>query len=95
MRLNKSLDFSTSSFSLENGLEQLKPFFSRVTIARYADNLQVTEVEPIIAYIRSMIRAVELSEDEIAKIRQDLERGLKGKNMIFIRKDSGLFEAVK
>ena len=93
--LNKSLDSSTSSFTLENGLEQLKPFFSQVTIARYPDNLQVAEVEPIIAYLRSMIRVVELSEDEIAKIRQDLERGLKEKNMIFIRKNSGLFEAVK
>jgi len=94
-RLNKSSDSFTSSFTLENGLEQLKPFFSQVTIAHYPDNLQVTEVEPIIAYIRSMIRAMELSEDEIVKIRQELEKELKEKNMIFVRKDSGLFEAVK
>ncbi len=83
----KSLEFLVDLFTLENGLEQLKPFFSQVTIVRYPDNLQMTEVEPIIAYIRSTIRAVELSEDEIAKIREELEKELKEKNMIFIRKD--------
>jgi hypothetical protein len=55
----------------------------------------VTEVEPVIAYIRSTIRASELSEEEIVKIRQDLQTELREKGMIFIRKDSGLFEAEK
>ncbi len=85
----------TSSFTLENGLEQLKAFFSQITIIRYPDNLRVTEVEPIIAYICSMIRATDLSEDEITKIKLDLEAELKEKGEIFITKSSGLFEAIK
>ena len=93
--LDKSFESMTASFTLENGLEQLSPFFSQVTRTRYPDNLQVTEVEPFIAYIRSTIRASELSEDEIVKIRQDLQTELREKGMIFIRKDSGLFEAEK
>ena len=94
-RLDKSFDSFTGSFTLENGLEQLRPFFSQVIITRYPDNLQVTEVEPIMAYIRSMVRAAELSEVEMKVIKQDLETELKEKNMIFITKDSGMFEAVK
>ena len=82
-------------FTLESGLEQLKPFFPNVTLSRYEDNLQVTEIEPLMAYIRSSFRAVDLSEDEFAKVQVDLENKLKEKGRIFITKDSGLFEAVK
>src|SRR5574341_1495749 len=93
--LEKSFEEFSRSFTLENGLAQLKLFFPQVTVIRYEDDLQVTEVEPIIAYIRSSIRASELSEDGILEIQQDLVRELKQKGSIFIRKDSGLFEAIK
>lgn len=82
-------------FTLESGLEQLKPFFPNVTLSRYEDNLHVTEIEPIMAYIRSSFRATELSEDEFAKVQADLEKELSEKGRIFITKDSGLFEAIK
>ena len=82
-------------FTLKNGLDQLKPFFPNVTVSRYEDNLHVTELEPLIAYFRSGIRAGELSDDEFAKLHSDLENELKEKGRIFITKDSGLFEAIK
>jgi ubiquinone/menaquinone biosynthesis C-methylase UbiE len=82
-------------FILENGLEQLAAFFSEVNLSRYEDHLHVTELEPILAYIRSGIRVLELSEEELAKLRRDLERELQEKGLIFISKDSGLFEAIK
>jgi ubiquinone/menaquinone biosynthesis C-methylase UbiE len=82
-------------FTLENGLEQLQPHFSQVALSRYGDNLFVTEIEPLIAYIRSGVRVTELSENELASLRLDLETELKAKGNIFITKDSGLFEAVK
>ena len=85
----------THLFTLENGLDQLKPFFPNVTVSRYEDNLHVTELEPLIAYFRSMARTSELSDDEFAKLRNDLEKELKEKGRIFITKDSGLFEAIK
>jgi SAM-dependent methyltransferase len=82
-------------FLLENGLEQLAPFFSEVNISRYEDNLQVTELEAIMAYIRSGIRVKELSEKELANLQLHLQQELKKNGRIFISKDSGLFEAVK
>lgn len=85
----------SNTFTLENGLEQLKPSFSNVTLNRYEDNLHVTELEPLIAYIRSGIRVTELSEEEIAKLQTDLENELKENGRIYITKDSGLFEAIK
>ena len=85
----------THLFTLENGLDQLQPFFPNVTLSRYEDNLHVTELEPLVAYFRSGVRADELSEDEIVKLRNDLEKELKEKGNIFITKDSGLFESLK
>lgn len=95
VHLEKSFEEFSRSFTLENGFDQLKPFFSEVTLIRYEDNLQVTEVEPIIAYIRSSVHVSELSEDAMLEIRNDLETELKEKGSIFIQKDSGLFEAIK
>jgi hypothetical protein len=82
-------------FTLENGLDQLKPFFPNVKLSRYEDNLHVTELKPLVAYFHSGIRAGELSEDELAKLKSALEKVLKEKGKILIRKDSGLFEAIK
>lgn len=95
VHVSKTWESFANPFTLENGLEQLRPFFSQVAISRYEDNLHITEIEPIVAYIRSTIRVSELSEDELTKVKQELEIGLMGKGKIFVRKDSGLFEAVK
>lgn len=93
--IDKSFEEFSRSFTLENGLEQLQRLFSEVSMSRYEDNLVVTEVESIMAYIRSSIRASELAEDSILEIERDLENELEEKGSIFIHKDSGLFEAIK
>jgi ubiquinone/menaquinone biosynthesis C-methylase UbiE len=85
----------TNPFTLENGREQLAPFFSQIRLSRYEDDLQVTEVEPIMAYIRSGIRGTDLLEGELVRLQQDLEREIQEKGQISISKDSGLFEAIK
>ncbi len=82
-------------FTLDNGLEQLKPFFSQVEILRYDDDLRVTEVEPLIAFIQSTYRAKELSDSALTELRQELEILLESQGEIFLTKDSGLLKAVK
>ena len=96
-QVNPGTDFISfgSPFTLENGLEQLNQFFAQVTLSRYPDSLQVTEVKPIIAFILSTSHAAEIVEEEFAKLEIELEQELKEKSKIFIQKDSGLFEAVK
>ncbi|MFT3892243.1 MAG: methyltransferase domain-containing protein [Anaerolineales bacterium] len=76
-----------AGFMLENGAEQLAQFFRSVSLSRYEDSLQVTELEPLMDYIRSMMRADELSEEELAKVQAELEKELKEKGRIFITKD--------
>lgn len=84
-----------SPFTLDNGFEQITPFFSQVEIKRYDDDLRVTDIEPLMAYIHSGFREEELSELALIELRQELEDILSKKGEIFITKDSGLFLAVK
>lgn len=95
VHVDKVWESFANSFTLENGLEQVRAFFPNVTVSRHEDNLEITELEPIMAYIRSGIRVAELSEEELAKLKSDLEKELQEKGRIFIRKDSGLFKAIK
>lgn len=85
----------THSFTLENGAGQLKEFFADVTLSRYQDDLEITSIEPIIAYLRSAITLSEIDDAEVESLRVELEEVLKAKGKVFVRKDSGLFEAVK
>jgi SAM-dependent methyltransferase len=82
-------------FTLENGSEQLSSSFSRVGCSRYDDNLSVTEIGPVIAYIRSASRVADLSEDELGIVETELGAILEKEGQIFITKDSGLFQALK
>ena len=92
---NERPDKFSNPFTLESGLEQLKNFFSQVKMSRYVDNLEVTEIDPLIAYIRSSIGAVDLSEEKLGELKKDLTAILEKEGKIFITKDSGLFEALK
>jgi hypothetical protein len=82
-------------FLIENGLEQVQAYFPNVELLRYEDNLRVTEVEPILAYVRSGIRAAYFSEEEFAKIEKELRAKLERDGDIFITKDSGMFVCMK
>ena len=84
-----------NTFSLDNGLEQLKPFFSTVEIKRYNNELRVSEIEPLMAYIFSTTKAKDIPKSAILEIRRELEDILSNKGEIFITTDSGLFLAVK
>jgi ubiquinone/menaquinone biosynthesis C-methylase UbiE len=95
VHVSKVSESFANPFTLENGREQLQPYFPNVALSRYEDNLEITEIEPIMAYIRSGMRVSELSEDELENLQSDLERELSENGKIFISKDSGLFEAIK
>ncbi len=49
-------------FRLEDGLELLSPYFGEVTLRRFENSLEVTEAEPLLAYILSATAATELRE---------------------------------
>jgi ubiquinone/menaquinone biosynthesis C-methylase UbiE len=95
VNINERPGMFSNLFTLENGLEQLQNVFSQVNKSQYADNLEVTEIDPLIAYIRSSISATDLSEEKLGGLKKELTAVLEKEGKIFITKDSGLFEAMK
>ena len=82
-------------FILENGAAQLAPFFKDVSCLRYPDGLRITEVEPVIDYIRSRASGQALPATAIADLRIILEEELHTKGILTVSKDTGLFVAVR
>ncbi len=82
-------------FTLESGAEQMAPWFSEVEVRRYDDDLVVTEVELLLAYVLSSRRGAGLTGDGRAALRALLEQEIAANGAIRITKDSGLFVAVR
>src|SRR4030042_1318970 len=88
-----SPDFSADEFTLENGLLQLEPWFDYIEIRRYEDSLMVTEAQPLLAYIHSMI----IRSNDLAENQQDdvlhatIKKLIDQQGYIYIQKSSGLF----
>ncbi len=83
----------TESFKLENGAEQLAPWFRDIDLKRYEDSLEVTEAEPLVEYILS--GWMDLSEERRAQFARLVEQELAERGAIHITKDSGIFIAVR
>jgi ubiquinone/menaquinone biosynthesis C-methylase UbiE len=79
-------------FTLENGAEQLEPWFSQVSIRRQENSLRVTEAGPLVAYVAS---TQTLSKDALLALAAHVEREIEQHGVIHITKDSGLFTAVR
>jgi ubiquinone/menaquinone biosynthesis C-methylase UbiE len=84
------------SFTLENGAQELAQWFSGVTLHRYEDGLVITEAEPLIAYVMSMVEARSVfTDDRLADFVACVEDQIVTHGAIHITKDSGMFEAFR
>jgi ubiquinone/menaquinone biosynthesis C-methylase UbiE len=95
---DRSLDANRSElhFGLDNGIEQLAPYFSHVERRDYLDSLLVTEVEPLIAYATSSeLWGIQGDDDATRRLAAFIQRRLAAAGAIRIRKNSGLFLAQK
>lgn len=95
IKANMGLSADTNPFTLENGFAQLQVFFRQVEVHRYLDGLQITEIPPLMAYLRSSTTYGAESEAEFARLEQELMAELQSNGAIHVTKDSGLFLAMK
>jgi ubiquinone/menaquinone biosynthesis C-methylase UbiE len=87
-------EFMHPPFRLENGRQQLEPYFDQVTVVLYEDSLEVTEAEPLLAYALSSSRlAVEISAAMKEKARRFLTEMIAEQGAIHITKETCLFIA--
>ncbi|MBN1247473.1 MAG: class I SAM-dependent methyltransferase [Anaerolineae bacterium] len=84
-----------AGFTLENGSEPLGRVFNDVVRHDYPDDLEVTEVQPIIDYIRSSntLMDCDLASTEWAAIRRRIVAHIEVKGSFHIHKASGMFTA--
>ncbi len=77
-------------FGLENGPPRIAKYFDDVTMERHDDTIEATEVEPVLAYLRSMSsfrRVRPGAERELAeKVRAEIEQ----RGSFHITKDAGV-----
>jgi hypothetical protein len=81
-------------FGLENGGEQLAAFFPKVTVHYYDNDLRVTEVEPLLAYIFSIKRSPRIEQSAEVLVRL-IEAQFAAQGAIHITRSTGIFEAEK
>ena len=79
-------------FGLETGVEQLAPFFSDIRVERFEDHLEVTEVEPVLAYIRS---SNTYRNQDLGSARRTVEAALAHDGVFRIAKCHGVITARK
>jgi ubiquinone/menaquinone biosynthesis C-methylase UbiE len=94
-KIGKIKPHRDNPFSLENGYQQLTPFFSKVRLLRYEDHLEISETEPIINYFLSFNNITEgwalFEEKDISGFRNILEMELQKNTLIKVTKDTGMF----
>jgi ubiquinone/menaquinone biosynthesis C-methylase UbiE len=86
---------ASDPFDLENGAEQLMPYFASVAMRRHKNELRVTEAEPLVAYILSLPLDPPLGEAERQRLREVVEGEIAAHGAITLTTDAGMFQAIK
>jgi ubiquinone/menaquinone biosynthesis C-methylase UbiE len=90
-----TLDFGWSvkahqMFSLNTGGAEVAQFFQDVRIVRYEDALNITQAEPLVAYILSMSTSPAVAQRR-AELQRFIETEIQQHGAIHIAKESGVF----
>lgn len=88
-------EMSDMPFSLDNGAAQLEAVFATVEMRRYDDGLNITAIEPLVAYVRSTTSRPRLEGDAAERFRAVVQREIDAHGRFHVSKDTGLFIASK
>lgn len=92
-------ELAISTFTLNHGAAVLEPYFEQVHCERYANDLFVTEAEPLLAYIESIgLRPEQAShqaefDKALRAIERDIRTVIARRGGVRITRDTGLFIA--
>ena len=82
------------NFTLQNGEEKLRPFFSDIVRLLYEDSLEVTDAEDMADYIFSLAGMTDLRKIPREEVRSVLERNMPD-GILHVPKEYGMFIAKK
>jgi ubiquinone/menaquinone biosynthesis C-methylase UbiE len=81
------------SFGFENGGPQLERFFRDVELELFPDSLEVTEIEPLLDFVRSL--ASPSSDEDLAELAAQAEAEIARRGSFHVTKSTGLFRGRK
>lgn len=84
---------ASADFVLENGKADLAAWFPHVTLRRQEEILLVTEAQPLIDYILSVVGSPGLTAETVGRLRTVVEAEIKDQGAFRVDKVSGLFIA--
>lgn len=84
-------DDTSETFGLENGADQLSVGFDEIELRRYADGLQVTEVEPLVAFVCSTPGGEDAPPAAIEALAAEVADTIARAGSFEVTKDAGLF----
>jgi len=89
--------FGVNEFTIENGTDQLTPWFKQVNIIPFIDSLEVTEADPLVKYILSMVvgTSIEADPGHKEKLFHNIDQLIARNGSIHITKTTALFLAHK
>ncbi len=82
-----------SGFGLENGGEMLAAWFADVTPHRHENSLRITDPEPLIAYMRSVMSQPERVADQLEQVRALVAQEIAQRGAFHVTLETGLFLA--
>ncbi len=83
------------TFRLETGGAELGRWFNHVELRRYPNALAITEAEPLVAFILSMVHADDFDANQRAALHAYIEQQIAKHGPLHITKDTGVFIATK
>lgn len=93
--MEQAHDRITDNFGLDNGEEQLSPFFRDIELLRYDDELLVPHTQPVIDYVLSTQEVRDALSPRLDDLRRAVEDEVQTAGAFHIGKDVGLFIAWK
>jgi SAM-dependent methyltransferase len=81
------------TFGLENGPAQMARLFADVELELYPDTLEVTEVEPLLDFVRSLVSPA--TKDDLARLAAEAEASIARDGSFHVTKAIGLIRARK
>ena len=89
--IQSRLGVTHNTFRLDSGLPELQAVFGSVQVKRYEDSYHITEAEPLVAYLLSTHPDAGVTEEQINRLRQNIQRRIDADGAIDIPKDPGMF----
>jgi hypothetical protein len=84
------------AFSLENGMDQLAPFFAGIVVHQRRASLRITEPEAVVRYVLSFDEAKErIVGDRLEELRGRVQHEVQSSGAFVVQTHSGLFVARK